>query len=272
MERTTGSRSIFPGEPDVGMRLNGGFGFFRWTAAVVNGEPLGESSGFQLQDPNAGKDVVFRFGVDTKPREKIHVTGGISAMRGKGFHAGSAATKATLQWHDVNEDGVIQVSELTPLAGNSATPSANFDRWLVGADAQVEAETDVGRTKVYGEVYLGSNYDRGLYVSDPVLTGVDTRQFGFYVAALQEIGSYGLVGLRYDYYDPNSDVFDSRSGKLEPYSQIVKTWSPLVGAVVPHGKLYVQYDIIKNDFGRTSLGVPTNLKDNTITVRLQVDL
>jgi hypothetical protein len=272
MERTAGSRSIFPGEPDVGVRLNGGFAFFRWTAAVVNGEPLGETSGFQLQDPNAGKDVAFRFGVDTKPRKKVHVTGGISAMRGKGFHAGTAATKAMIQWHDINEDGVIQVNELTPIPGNSATPSANFDRWLVGADAQVEGETFLGRTKVYGEVYLGSNYDRGLLPSDPVLSGIDSRQFGYYVAALQDIGPFGIVGLRYDYYDPNSDVFDSRGGKLLPYSQIVKTWSPLVGAVVPHGKLYVQYDIIGNDFGRNSLGVPAKIQDNTITVRMQVEL
>jgi hypothetical protein len=272
MERTTGSRSIFPGEPDVGMRINGGIGFFRWTAAVINGEPLGEQSGFQLQDPNAAKDAVFRFGVDAKPRPKIHVTGGISAMRGKGFHAGTAATKATIQWHDTNEDGIIQTSELTAIPGNAATPSANFDRWLVGADAQAEVESSLGTTKVYAEVYVGSNYDRGLLPSDPILSGIDSRQFGWYVAGLQQVGTYGLVGLRFDYYDPNSDIFDSRGGKLLPYSQIVKTWSPLVGTVVPHGKLYVQYDIIDNDFGRSSLGVPTKLNDNTVTVRLQVEL
>jgi hypothetical protein len=202
----------------------------------------------------------------------MHLTGGISAMRGKGFHAGTAATKATIQWHDANEDGVIQINELTPIPGSAATPSANFDRWLVGADAQVEVQTDLGHTKVYGEIYVGSNYDRGLYPSDPILTGIDTRQFGWYVAALQDVGPYGIVGLRYDFYDPNSDVFDSRSGQLEPYSQTVKTLSPLLGARLPHAKLYVQYDIIKNDFGRTSLGVPTNLKDNTITLRLQVEM
>jgi hypothetical protein len=272
MERTQGSRSIFPGEPDVGMRLNGGFGFFRWTAAVVNGEPLNETSGFQLQDPNAAKDVLFRFGADTKPREFIHIAGGISAMKGKGFHAGSAATKATIQWHDTNEDGIIQQSELTAIPGNPATPSANFDRWIVGADAQAEVRSRFGRSKVYGEVYVASNYDRGLLPSDPTISGIDSRQFGWYVAALQDIGEYGVVGLRFDYYDPNSDIFDKRGGKLLPYSQIVKTWSPIVGAVVPHGRLYVQYDIIGNDFGRSSLGVPNKLNENTVTVRLQVEM
>lgn len=272
MERTTASRSMFPGEPDVGFKVHGGLGFFRWSVAAMNGQPLDEKSPFVGQDPNQAKDVFFRFGVDTKPREELRVTGGVSAMRGKGFHAGTDATPSSIQWRDLNEDGVIQNIELVPISPSAATPSQNFERWLVGADAQVRFESRFGKTMAYGEVQLGSNMDRGLFPSDPVLLGIDTRQLGWYVGLLQDVTKYGIVGLRYDFYDPNSDALDKRGGKLLPYSQSVKTWSPLIGLVLPHARLYAQYDLIDNKLARNALGVPEKLKSNTLTLRLQVDL
>jgi hypothetical protein len=272
MERSIAGRSMFPGEPDLGFRMMGGFGFFRWTAAAVNGEPLEENAAWVGQDPNQAKDVIFRFGVDTDPRPDLNVTGGVSALRGKGFHPGTDATKTGLQWRDLNEDGVVQPIELLPVPATAATPSQNFTRWLVGADAQVRFQSKYGQTKVYGEVQLGSNMDRGLFPSDPVLTGVDTRQLGWYVGVLQDVTKYGIVGLRYDFYDPNSDALDKRAGKLIPFSQQIKTWSPLIGFVLPHARLYGQYDIIGNHLARNAVGVPEKLKSNTITVRLQVDL
>ena len=97
MERSTASRSMFPGEPDIGLRINGALGFFRWSAAAVNGQPLDEKTPFSAQDPNDAKDVVLRFGIDAKPGDDTHVTGGVSALRGKGFHPGTDATKASIE-------------------------------------------------------------------------------------------------------------------------------------------------------------------------------
>jgi hypothetical protein len=273
MERSVASRSMFPGEPDLGVRFMGGFGFFRWTAAAVNGEPLDENQPWALQDPNQAKDVIFRFGVDTDPRPDLNIIAGISTLRGKGFHAGTDATKGGLQWRDLNEDGVVQIIELVPIPPTAATPSQNFNRWLVGADTQVTfTHPRFGHTKVYGEVQLGSNMDRALFPSDPIVTGVDVRQLGYYVGVLQDVTKWGIVGLRYDFYDPNSDALDKRAGKLIPLSQQIKTWSPLVGFVLPHARLYAQYDIISNNLARSPLGVPEKLKMNTMTFRLQVDL
>jgi hypothetical protein len=272
MERTTASRSMFPGEPDLGLRLSGGISFFRWTVALLNGEPLDEKTSFPAQDPNAAKDILFRVGVDTTPRPLLHLAGAVSAMRGKGFHPGTDATKATIQWIDANEDGVIQQTELTPIPGAAATPSQSFDRWLVGVDLQTSYDWSFGKTTLYGEASVGNNYDRGLYPSDPVLVGIDTRQLGWYVGAIQEVMKRGLVGFRVDYYDPNSDAFDKRGGKLVPYSQSVTTYSPLVGVTIPHAKLLVQYDVIRNSFARDATGVPTSLRSNAGTIRLQVEL
>lgn len=272
MERTTASRSMFPGEPDLGLRVLGGFGFFRWSVAAVNGEPVDERTPFPGQDPNQAKDIVVRLGFDADPRTDLNVAGGVSALRGKGFHAGTDATKSTIEWRDLNEDGVIQNTELTPIPGAAATPSQNFSRWLVGADVQAKLQTRYGTTKVYAELQVGNNMDRGLFVSDPVLLGIDTRQLGWYVGVLQDVTKHGIVGVRYDYYDPNSDALDKRGGKLLPFSQAIETWSPLVGLVVPHAKLLFQYDVVDNKLARDALGVPTKLKSNTLTVRLQVEL
>jgi hypothetical protein len=273
MERSTASRAWFPAEPDLGLRLAGAAGFFRWTIAVQNGEPLGEASPYVEQDPNSGKDVVARFGFDAEPRPNVHVAGGVSGLTGQGFHAGTLAAGSSLQWHDVNGDGAVQSSELVGVAAQSATASQNFNRWAVGADFRTSLRWWPGVLKLYGELVLAQNLDRGLYVADPVLTGLDQRELGFYVAALQEVTRWSVVGVRYDYYDPNSNLFDKRGGSLIPYSEAIQTVSPIVGIVLPdRARLLLQYDIIQNAYARTALGVPTSLADNVLTLRLQVQL
>jgi hypothetical protein len=273
MERSTASRAWFPGEPDLGFRLAGAASFFRWTIAALNGEPLGEKTGFALVDPNKGKDAVFRLGVDTHPLEDLTVAADVSALRGLGFHAGTDATSAGIQWKDLNEDGVIQPYELIPVPGAAATPSQNFDRWAVGLDLRVHVRTRLGVTKIYAEGTVASNLDRGLYVADPTLTGVDQRELGYVIGLQQDVTKWGIVGLRYDYYDPNFDALDKRLGKLLPFSEAISTWSPMIGLVLPErAKLLLQYDVIRNAYARTNVGVPTNLKDNTLTLRLQVQL
>jgi hypothetical protein len=272
LERSQLSQAFWPGEPDLGMRLAGALGFFRWTIALVNGQPLGESS-FALQDPIGAKDVVFRFGFDTLPRDDLHFAGGVSATRGQGFHAGTPATSSTLTWVDINGDGKIESNELVPIIGRAATPSQTFDRWAVGADLRVHLRTPIGVTKLYGEFVVAEDMDRALYVADPVSTGVDVRELGFYVALTQEIGDYAVVGFRYDYYDPNSDAFSKRGGQLLPFNEAIKTASPLVGVSLPdRARLLFEYDIVENAMGLSTAGVPTNLKDNGWAVRLQVQL
>jgi hypothetical protein len=273
-ERSTLSRAFWPGEPDLGVRVAGALAFFRWTIAPINGEPLGEKSAYSLQDPNAAKDIVFRFGVDALPRDDLHVAGGVSAIRGRGFDPGTDATKATIRWVDQNEDGVVQPLELTAVPAQAAHPSQNFDRWAVGLDLRVHFRTPLGVTKVYGEFVLGANMDRGLFVADPVLNGFrDQRELGYYVAITQEISRYAMIGFRFDTYDPNLDASDRRRGSLIPYSQAIKTYSPIAGLSLPdRARLLFQYDVVQDALARDAAGVPTDLKNNAWTLRLQVQL
>lgn len=273
MERSLVSRSFFPGEPDLGFRVSSALGWFRSSVAILNGDPLNDKIA-PLRDPNFAKDIVARVGAEVSPLPWLSLRLGASVLNGKGFHQGTDATKNTVVWKDANEDGVINVGELQPVPGTAATPSSNFNRWAVGGDLGVAFKSSLGWTRIDAEVQAGSNMDRGLFIADPTLTGIDTRELGFMIGLSQEIFEYGVVGFRFDSYDPNGDSQDSRGGKLLPYSQTIRTFSPVVGVVLPpnRARFLFQYDIIKDKLGRDAQGVPTDLKNDAFTLRLQVAL
>jgi hypothetical protein len=273
MERTTMNRAFWPGEPDLGLRLSGGLSFFRWTIAAVNGHPLGDPQ-YPGQDPIGPKDAVFRFGVDTAPRKDLTIAGNVSVLEGMGFHPGTSATPATVEWQDMFGSGDLVPADLVGVPAEAAVPSQNFQHWAVGGDVEVAYRSPIGRTKVYGELVLAQNLDRGIFIADPVANeGNNIRELGWYVGVVQEICDYGLVGFRYDYYNPNADFFGYRAGQLLPFNDSISTFSPLVGVVIPHrAKFLVQYDVIRNYLALDPEGVPTNLKMNTLTFRVQVEL
>jgi hypothetical protein len=274
MEESLTARSLWPGTSDLGVRFAGALGFFRWTIAALNGHPLGEPSPYALQDPIGVKDVVLRFGVDVRPRDDFQIAGGISSSHGRGFHGGTDTTKPGLQFHDLGAGpGVVGPGEVIATAGQTGTASQSFDRSALGADVRAHLRWRLGVTKLYGELYVAQNMDRGLFIADPVATRVDVRELGFYVALVQEIGRYGFVGFRLDTYDPNSDAFDKRRDRTFPYDQAITTYAPLVGVMWPdRARLAFEYDFIKNALARDASGVPTSLKMDAWTLRLQVQL
>jgi hypothetical protein len=272
MERSAASLAFFPGEPDVGVRLSGGIGFFRYAVAVLNGEPLDDrTTSRPARDPNAAKDIVARLGAEGKVTPSFRLSGGVSALRGTGFHAGTEATKNRAEWRDLNENNSIDTGEVIAVPGSAATPSENFTRWAAALDVQARVQTPLGQTMIYGEALAATNLDRGFFIADPVVSGVDIRHLSFYAAVVQDVKNYGFVGVRFDYYDPNADFFDSRAGKLIPTSQAVTTISPLVGLQIPGlARLSFQYDVVQDALGRDERGVPADLRNDRWTIRLQV--
>lgn len=272
MERSLVVRSLFPSPVDLGARVGGTWEWLHWTVAAMNGEPRG-SGAFAGGDPNDAKDLLVRVGVDTGSAAPLRVSGNVSFLTGRGFHAGTPATKARVEWRDLNEDGIAQQFEYTPVPGRAATPSKNFTRWAVGADVQLEYPTSLGSTWLLGEMILAQNMDRFLFENDPVVTGLDAREFGWYVAAVQELGKYAMAGFRFDTYDPDANSFDSRRGKLVPRSMRIDTFSPMVGLVLPDiARLTFQYDFIRDHLARDEQGLPADLDNDAWTVRLQVNL
>jgi hypothetical protein len=274
MERSLQSRAFFPTEPDLGVRVGGALGWFRYALAVMNGEPLGEPSGFAGQDPNNHKDFIARFGASAAPAKDSEISGGVSVLEGKGFVKGTDATKNQLTWNDTNGNQLLDQGEVQTIPGSSASPSYNFDRWAVGADLQVRFKTDLGQSKVYGELQLGSNMDRALFIATPTISGSGiSRELGYYIGLVQDVTPYAVAGFRYDFYNPDADFLGYESGKRVPQSETVRTYSPLVGFVVPgHARLVFQYDFIKDHMGRTAQGLITDLKNDEWTLRLQGEL
>jgi hypothetical protein len=257
----------------LGLRVAGQVDWFRYSVGVVNGQPLGDRTGFVLQDPNSHKDVLGRVGVAVNARPNLRIVGGVSLLNGRGFHAGTDATKNTVAWKDSNENGQIDLAEVQAVPGRAATASQNFDRWAVGADLGAELETRLGKSALFAEGSAGSNMDRNVFVADPVTTGFDQRELGYYIAFTQEFRQGPIVGFRYDSYDPNSDFIDQQAGTFVPTSETVRTYAPLVGFQVPHrARVVFEYDVIRDAMARSSAGVPTDKSNNTWTLRVQGEL
>lgn len=273
MERSAASLAFFPGEPDLGVRVSGGYAFLRYAVALQNGVPVDDRPGHVVREFNAAKDLVARVGIDAKVSNAVGFVGGVSWLTGTGLHPGTPAQKGGLVWRDLNENNAVDIGETTAIPASAATPSENFSRWAFGADAQVDISSKLGKGRVYGEVTVGQNLDRGYFVADPVATGFDARELGWYLALVHDVTRHGFVGFRVDYYDPNADFFDQRRGKLVPTSSSLTTLSPLVGLVFPGNvRLVAQGDFVRDSLARDDRGVPTDLKNDRLTVRLQGEL
>lgn len=278
MERSLGSLAMFTGPVDVGVRLRGGVGPFRYDVAVMNGSPLPDVSGSTIAfDPTRRPDVAGRLGFDVRPR-RVAVSGGVSFLTGKGLHAGTDATKNRLVWNDLNENGTYDTGEIFSVPGTAALPSIGFSRWAFDADVQLGVRTAIGWTRVLAEVTIAQNLDRGVFVADPITAGATLRHLQAYAGAIQEITRWAMLGLRYDYYDYDADLLSHRRGRAVPADASIHTISPMVGAMLPagvvpvvRGRLVVQYDVVLDALGRDSRGVPSNLKNDQVTVRAQVE-
>ncbi|WP_394820723.1 porin [Pendulispora albinea] len=273
MERSTMSQAMFPSEIDLGARLSGALGWFRYQLAFTNGQPLGVRD-YPLQDPTSAKELSFRVEAVTQPLDKLQVNVGFSGLTGRGFHREGEGTKGQLIWNDQNGDGIFQPSEITAINPVAARPSSTFKRFALTVDGQVRYRTPIGWAELSGAVYAASNMDRGLYVADPVLLGRDVRHFGYVVSLTQEIADWFVVGFRTDMYNPDSDSSDFQGAKrVQPFDMKIQTYSPLAGITFrKRGRLLFQYDFVRDHLGRDQAGLPVDLNNDRMTLRLQVDL
>jgi hypothetical protein len=273
MERSLGSSALFPTEMDVGLKLSGAVSFLRYAFAVSNGEPVDNVTSRFPRDPNAAKDYSGRVGVETQPLTELSISGGTSFYQGTGFHAGVDATKASFTWLDINENRMIDAGELQAVSGTAATPSLNFKRWAYALDLELVLRTKVGATRLVAEGFLASNLDRSYLIADPALGKNDLREVGGYLSFVQDLTKWGQVGLRAAYYDPNADFFENRRGRQVPTSLSVTTLSPLLALrLEDRARLSFQYDFVHDYLAKDARGVPTDAKNNQLTLRLQVEL
>jgi hypothetical protein len=272
LERSTAEHGLFPGEYDAGLRLQGAWRFTRYAFAVMDGEPIGEKGSFALRDPNYQKDFMGRVGIDTPLSEMVWVAGGFSGLSGTGFHPGTPATKATLQFTDRDGNGVLSgLNEIQVIPGSAATPSQNFSRFGYGADLRIGVnEPSLGATVLYSELYWAKNLDRGVLPADPVAFGRDYREFGLYVGLTQDLGPRWQAGFRYDFYNPDADSVNTVAGATRPTALAYQTFAFAAALRAASGRLIAEYDINRNHNGRDMLGNPVNLPSNDFIIRGEV--
>jgi hypothetical protein len=207
----------------------------------------------------------------------VAIGGGVSFLTGTGFHPGRDATKNVAQWQDLNENGALDSGEITSVPGTAAGPSVNFGRWALGADLELGVRTKkLGWSTFTAEATLAQNLDRGLFPADPVVIGSDLRHLQARFGFTQDLGRWAAAGVRYDLYDSNTDLLDRRRGETVPRRSDIHTISPLVAAKLPpeltpgfRGRLVIQYDAVLDHLGRDERGVPVNLRNDQLTVRVQ---
>lgn len=270
LERTTMSRALFPGTYDIGARAEAAYGPLKVAVAVMNGNPLGDTL-LPARDPNAAKDVMGRLGVETRRSAALGLRMGVSVLDGTGFHPGTPSTKDRLVWHDTNENSRVDVSELEVLAGVAASPSQNFGRFALGSDIEVRVAVPVlGALSVSGELMWAKNLDRGLQPADPIASGRDLREAGYYIGVTQEITRYFQIGFRYDRYNPDLDGAEQRGVKLVPVDGSYSTRAFAIAFRYTPGRLILEYDDNENALGRTPSGLPTTLASNQLALRGEV--
>ncbi len=271
LERSNMEKAFFSGEYDLGARLFGGWRFLRYSLAVMNGDPIGEKA-FPGRDPNQSKDIIGRIGVETKIAHTLALFGDLSGLSGTGFHSGTPATKTTLFWRDSNQDGAVQLNEISVIPAQPSTPSKNFSRWAVGGDARfVVPLPTLGDLMVYAEVTYAANLDRFTLVADPIVLNRDLRELGWYVGFTQELTQWAAAGVRYDRYDPDRDANDLRNGAQVVKDQSYSTLAVAAAARFPrYARLIAEYDHNTNALGRTAAGLPTTLASDAFTLRAEV--
>jgi hypothetical protein len=264
------ARALFPGNYDAGMMAQGAYGIARWSIAVVNGSPVGDTQ-WKGKDPSSSYDIVGRIGADVEGPSKLRLEAGVSGITGNGLHPGTPAVKEGLQWVDENQDGRVDLTELQVVPGTVGTPSRAFDRAAIGADLQIHwCICAIGNGAAFGEVVMATNLDRGIVYADPIALARDVREVGFAVGVVQNLGVHAQAGVRYDRYDADKDASQRLGVDLIGVHEVFSTLSIMAAGSWHDARMTVQYDHERNPLGRGDDGMPLTRADDRVTFRAQV--
>lgn len=264
------ARALVPGNYDAGVMAQGAHGIARWSLAMMNGAPVGDTQ-WKGKDPSASHDLVGRIGAEIEGPRKLRVEVGASALAGSGLHPGTPATKDELQWVDENQDGRVQTTELQIVPGQTSTPSQSFDRNALGVDLQVHwCLCRLGNGTAFVEGALAQNLDRGLIYADPIAASREFRELGLSLGVVQDLGAHAQAGVRYDRYDADRDVTERLGAAIVGEHKVFSTWSVMAAGRWHDARLIGQYDHERNPFGRDDNGQPITRSADRLTFRAQV--
>lgn len=262
-ERSRLFQSLFPGERDLGFKLEvfpqaGPLSFLNLKAGIFAG------NGVNAETDN-NKDFIGRLGFSFPFTEaNLAIDGGVSA------YAGNVTVPA----------GKSLVTVNSPTLATSDLTTRNAERTYIGGDLQLYYDLPVlGGFSLRGEYISGkqpgTSSGNGSYTAAPS-GDVYLRNFtGYYLMYIQNIGDVNQVVLKYDSYDPNTDVSGDEIG-LNPAAKLgagdIKYTTLGLGWVYhwdSNIKFVFYYDIVNNESTKNLAGFAEDLKDNVFTFRIQ---
>lgn len=241
LERSRVIRSIYPGEREVGAKLefNPVKVPLKLQLAVLNGN----FSSSQQKDVDSKKDVMAR---------------GVYSFRlpaaGIGIDVGAHTYFGGLR---AKNPYILDYSN--QMDSTSTNTGSYMDKKWTGAEVQVYFDL-LGGLALKGEYISGKN----AFAGDSRTNPNKTKQFsGYYTYLIKNIGNRNQVIARYDAYDPNTKLSGDAAGNDISYKTLDIAWQYYLNDNI---RFSVQYEIPKNE---TNASNPVDKKDNVFSVRMQ---
>ncbi len=332
-ERTRVYQTVFPGEKDLGVKLEmnpgddmGFLKYFNLKGGLYTGTAGGSTPTNPVSLTSTKLVVKDSLGKAIKDTVTANIPNGKTAAASNGDEVdstmdfiGRIGFKAPFQELGLAIDGGYSVYLGQSMSGNdtvyqlsgtnslatTGNKNKKFDRQVFGADLQAYYDLPyVGGLSIRGEYLMGTMpgtiASSKNYGSSGAAVGNDfpksymvMRNFsGWYVSWIQNLGSKFQTVVKYDVYDPNSDVKGSAVGLAangalnEQDLQYQTLGMGLIYYWDANVKITAYYDMVTNEKTNSAtpdfLDAPTNkkpnslalykkdLSDNVFTLRLQV--
>jgi hypothetical protein len=274
-------QTVFRNERDLGamMTIQGpklsNWNWLKLEAGMFNG-PGGPSAGQALPDFDYYKDFIGHLSfARSNFDEKIKFGGGISY-----YHGGFRLDNDT-----VYTMGSDTASRKVYVLDETSYKGKELNRIYWGADAQFSIDWAPGITTLRGEFVTGEQPNASNTSTSPFVAvtgnGYKRNFNGAYFYFLQNILQTPLqVVVKYDWYDPNTDVEGDDLGKGTSSGSIKRTNSTDVKYTTlgvglayrwdANVKITGYYDMVENETSANLANFTQDVSDNVFTLRVQV--
>jgi len=271
-ERSRMFQTIFPGERDLGAKLvlqapkTSKLNIFKLEGGLFNG------TGPTAVDFDSHKDFIGNFSFNKSLKnEKANFAARVS------YYNGGYRQPTKFIYNRIGDIGGGISGFLVD--STSENKGSIVKREYFGADAQISVLSMLGLSTLRAEYIYGTQAGTASTTTSPSsepTSDAFIRNFnGAYFYFLQNIGqSKHQLLLKYDWYDPNTDVSGDQLGQNK--SKLTKT--DLKYTTIGLGWVYrfdanlkfiVYYDMVENEISSNLNGFDKDLKDNVLTLRIQ---
>jgi hypothetical protein len=251
LERSRVIRAIYPGEREIGAKLEyiGSTIPLKFQLMAMNGN----FTGTQAKDVDSKKDLMGRLVYSVKLPDA-----GIGIDFGPNFYYGG--NRAKVNPYIINNTGVL----------DSIYVGDYLDKKLAGGEVQIFADV-LGGLAIKGEYIAGVNSTastttvaiNATVTAKKAAAGTLKNFSGYYVYLIKNIGPKNQFVAKYDYYDPNTKLSGDDAGKDIYYNTLTLAWQYYLNDFI---RISLNYEMPKNEINST---YPTDLKDNTLDIRIQ---